>query len=474
MGQLFANRVSNARALGLQTNKKPFAQKKTRKTGGSSSQPPAKPGAKAPRLESRIAAEALANALIQQSQGASLDQGLTRALKIAPKMSADERRQVVQDLYAVNRHLARLSWHIEQVGAQVTPATLLSAWMAFVSQGVQWGEDSGLEDRALMKLIAGRQLYDRAMPDAVRLECPPTFEPALREVLGDHFDREMNAALQAPPIDLRVNLLRCSREEAIKRLHWEKIEAKVTPLSPWGLRCSAGENVSATRCFQDGYVEFQDEGSQLAAVLTDARPGMQVMDFCSGTGGKTLALAASMQNKGHLVATDISEVRLSRAKLRMRRAGAENAERIKLPAQDDKALKKRYGKFDRVLVDAPCSGTGSWRRNPDVRWSSQAANLPELMALQSAILERASRFVSTGGHLIYATCSLLKCENDERVHAFLQAHPEFELLDASELWGQLGHGDWMCGEERFLRLSPAKHRTDGFFAAVLRKVTIPA
>ena len=428
----------------------------------------------AARLDSRIAAETLANALIAQSQGASLDQALTRSLKTAPKMSAEERRQVVQDLYGVNRHRARLSWHIEQAEGVVTAATLYSAWTAFVSQGMQWGEDSGLEDRALMKRITGRQLYDRSMPEAVRLECPPAFEPLLREALGGNFDREMNAALEAPPVDLRVNVLKCTVADAVKRLHWEKIEAKPVAHSPWGLRCASGENISATRCFQDGYVEFQDEGSQLAAVLCDAQPGMQVMDFCAGTGGKTLALAATMQNKGHLIACDISEVRLARAKVRLKRGGAENAERIKLPAQDDKAMKRLYGKFDRVLVDAPCSGTGSWRRNPDVRWSSQAANLAELTALQSAILERAWRFVKAGGHMIYATCSLLPCENDQRVSAFLAAHADFELADARDLWSKLGRGDWMCGDEKVMRLSPARHRTDGFFAAVLRKVTIPA
>ncbi len=426
------------------------------------------------RIESRIAAETLANALIQQSQGASLDQALTRALKAAPKMGADERRQVVQDLYNINRHRARLSWHIGKCDAQVSPASLLSSWMAFISQGMQWGEDSGLEDRALMRRIAGRTLYDRAMPDAVKMECPPAFEALLRDALGTDFEREMKAALEPPPVDLRVNGLKATREEAVKRLHWDHIEGRNSPLSPWGLRCAAGVNVSATRCFQDGLVEFQDEGSQLAAVLCDAQPGMQVMDFCAGTGGKTLALAAAMQNKGHLVACDISEVRLARARQRLKRAGVENAERIRLPQADDKMLKKRHAKYDRVLVDAPCSGTGSWRRNPDVRWSSQAANIPELTALQTAILERASSFVAPGGHLIYATCSLLRCENDERVNAFLELHPDFEMLDAREIWSKSGHGEWMCGSENVLRLSPAKHRTDGFFGAVLRKAIIPA
>jgi 16S rRNA (cytosine967-C5)-methyltransferase len=265
-----------------------------------------------------------------------------------------------------------------------------------------------------------------------------------------------------------------NREEAIKKLHWDKVEATASPLSPWGLVCEPGTNASSTRAFQEGLVEFQDEGSQLAALLCDAQPGMQVMDFCSGTGGKALALAATMKNKGHLVACDISAVRLARSKIRLKRGGVENAERVELPAADNKAMKKFHGKFQRVLVDAPCSGTGSWRRNPDVRWSSHASNIDELTALQSSILDRAAHYVQKDGHLIYATCSLLPEENDQRVAAFLATHPDFELLDARETWARLSDRPWPCGEEKVLKLSPAAHGTDGFFAAILRRVTIPA
>ena len=187
-----------------------------------------------------------------------------------------------------------------------------------------------------------------------------------------------------------------------------------------------------------------------------------------------MALAASMKNKGHIVASDVSDVRLARAKLRLKRAGAENAERIKLPDIDGKSMKKFYGRFDRVLVDAPCSGTGSWRRNPDVRWSSHASNISELASLQSSILERASRFVIPGGRLIYATCSLLPEENDERVRAFLAEHPEFSQMDAREVWKDLSDRPWPCGSDTVLRLSPARHGTDGFFAAILQKATITA
>lgn len=399
---------------------------------------------------------------------------MTKALKFTKDLHASDRRDVVQNLYGINRHRARLSWHLEQVGSQATPGALFSAWLAFNSRGTTWTEEAGVEDLALMRKLTSRDLNDRNMPEAARLECPPAFEAQLREALQGNFAREMRAALEAPPVDLRINLLKSDAAEATRRLHWDKVEVKPTPFSPWGLRCGPGTNASATRCFQDGLIEFQDEASQLAALICDAKPGMQVMDFCSGTGGKALALAATMKNKGHIVACDISDVRLARSKIRLKRAGVENAERIKLPAVDDRAMKKLYGKFHRVLVDAPCSGTGSWRRNPDVRWSTHAAKLDELTALQSSILERAARFVQPGGRMIYATCSLLPEENDERIEAFLASHKDFQLEDARQIWTKLSDKPWPCADDQVLRLSPARHGTDGFFAAILRKNDILA
>jgi 16S rRNA (cytosine967-C5)-methyltransferase len=279
----------------------------------------------------------------------------------------------------------------------------------------------------------------------------------------------MAANLSPAPVDLRVNILKSTRDEAQRQLASERIDAKPMPFSPWGLRCAPQTNVSSTAAFRAGLVEFQDEGSQLAAFLVDARAGMQVLDFCAGTGGKSLALGAAMHNRGHLVACDPSPVRLARAKLRLKRSGVENAERVPLPPADDKWMRKRYARFDRVLVDAPCSGTGSWRRNPDLRWSPRAADIDELIAVQDAILARAANFVKPGGRLIYATCSLLHRENDERVSRFLQTHAAFAPLDARTVWRDISDRPWPCDAETVLRLSPARHGTDGFFAAVLQR-----
>lgn len=413
-------------------------------------------------------------ALLAQDEGASLDMALTRTLKAHPALNAQERRQVVKVLGEINRRRARLAWHLDDSGTRVSPHHLLLAYAAF-----EWKADAprlrySERDQALANALKHETFDDPATPEAVRLECPPAFERPLRDALGTAFAAELTASLEPASVDLRVNTLKATVAAVRKQLKAEGTDTHQMPMSPWGLRANPGANLSPTKAFQEGLFEFQDEASQLAALLCDAKPGMQVLDFCSGTGGKALALGAAMENKGHLVACDISDVRLARSKLRMKRAGVENAERRSLPATDDKWMKKHHGRFDRVLVDAPCSGTGSWRRNPDARWSTQAAKLDELTALQDAILQRAAKFVKPGGKLIYATCSLLKCENDERVAHFLKANPDFEALDARTVWRSLTDRAWPCDDEHVLRLSPARHRTDGFFAAVLRRATNPA
>ncbi|MFM9863611.1 MAG: RsmB/NOP family class I SAM-dependent RNA methyltransferase, partial [Micropepsaceae bacterium] len=296
--------------------------------------------------------QALLTALLAQEEGASLDGALTRALKETRDLQPADRRKVVQNLYEVNRRRARLSWHLEAERSRISPHHLLLAFVALETGGEAKGLRLSDNDVTLAQQLARRKLQDPRMPEATRLECPPAFEAPLREALGNDFEKEMLALLEPAPVDLRVNLLKTTVEDARKKLRSEDIAARLTPFSPWGLRAEPGANVSATQAFRDGLIEFQDEGSQVAALLCDAKPGLQVMDFCSGTGGKTLALAATMQNKGHLVATDISEVRLARAKQRMKRAGAENAERKLLPAADDKWMKRHYSKFDRVFVDA--------------------------------------------------------------------------------------------------------------------------
>ena len=236
-------------------------------------------------------------------------------------------------------------------------------------------------------------------------------------------------------------------------------------MSPWGLRIEGRRPVTSGPAFQSGLVEIQDEGSQLVAALVDARPGMRVCDYCAGAAGKTLALAAAMGNRGQVVACDVSAARLDNAVRRLRRAGAHNVERHKL-APGDKWAKRHAGVFDRVLVDAPCTGAGTWRRNPDARLRLKETDLAELLPKQAAILNDAARLVRIGGRLVYATCSLLPVENEAQVSQFLAAHSGFGVVSLERAW--LLAGPPPCAGD-FLFLTPARHATDGFFAAVLER-----
>jgi 16S rRNA (cytosine967-C5)-methyltransferase len=258
----------------------------------------------------------------------------------------------------------------------------------------------------------------------------------------------------------------------------EGIHTEPTPWSPLGLRVTKRVPLATTAAFKAGLVEVQDEGSQLAALLADARPGMRVVDFCAGAGGKTLALAGQMQNRGKLVACDTAAWRLERAGQRLRRAGISNVERRPLSTERDPWVKRhapkgKEGGFDRVFVDAPCLGVGSWRRNPDGKWRMSPGDLAELVLRQRDILASAARLVKPGGRLVYATCSLLREENEDQVEGFLAGNPDFALVPAARAWEETIGGptpvsDGPAGED-YLRLTPARHGTDGFFLALFER-----
>ncbi len=306
------------------------------------------------------------------------------------------------------------------------------------------------------------------MPRWVASDVPEWLEPGLDRVFGLGLEREM-AALNAPaPIDLRVNLLKADRETVRRALAAEGVRAEPTPWSPLGLRLAARAPLSGLQAFKDGLFDVQDEGSQLAALLAGARPGMRVVDFCAGAGGKTLALAAGMANRGKLVACDVSARRLERAGLRLRRAGVGNVERRVLSSENDKWVKRHAGGFDLVFVDVPCLGTGTWRRNPDAKWRARPEDLAELALRQQQILRSAARLVRPGGRLVYATCSLLREEDAAQAEAFLAASPDFALVPAARTWGETIGGASPGGED-YLFLTPARHGTDGFFVALFER-----
>jgi 16S rRNA (cytosine967-C5)-methyltransferase len=323
-------------------------------------------------------------------------------------------------------------------------------------------------EQRFVEALAGQAPYPREMPAEARGNYPAWLGPALERALGRDLPREMVAMQDEAGLDLRVNTLKTDRETVYAALSKAGIEVARTKLSPIGLRLFARVPLGQLDLFKNGAIEVQDEGSQLAALLADARPGMRVADFCAGAGGKTLALAAAMQNRGHLVAADIAAKRLERATQRLRRAGASIVQRQPLTSARDKWVKRHIAGFDRVFVDAPCTGTGTWRRNPDAKWRLKPKDVEELPALQAEILDSAQRLVKPGGRLIYATCSLLMEEDEDQVAKFLAAHADFTLLPVAEVWREAIGGDCPARGDT-LRLSPARHHTDGFFVAVMQR-----
>ena len=388
-----------------------------------------------------------------------------------------DRRAVSERAWGVLRARRRLDWWLARVGVPGNPRLLVAA--SLLTQG--WSLDgvrqsfsggqfgptalNGAEQAALRPL-EGHTIDHPEMPEAVRLEMPDWALPHLRARFGEDLPAEMTAMGEPAPLDLRVNLLKATREAARAAVAAEGIESEPTPLSPWGLRIPGRRAVTTGKAFQSGLVEIQDEGSQLVAALVGARPDMRVADWCAGAGGKTLALAMTMENRGHIAACDVSAPRLDGAVRRLRRAGVHNVERH-LVEPGDKWAKRRAGGFDRVLVDAPCTGTGTWRRNPDARLRLRELDLAELRPKQAMILEQASRLVRLGGRLVYATCSLFTEENEAQVEGFLATHPGFAVVPLAQAWDLPAP---VPGPGPYLSLTPRKHGTDGFFAAVLERV----
>lgn len=273
----------------------------------------------------------------------------------------------------------------------------------------------------------------------------------------------------AASLDLRVNTLKGNREETLEQLLAQNTSVTsiaATPYAPTGIRMPLRLNISKHKMFVEGKVEVQDEGSQVLTYLVAPKRGMMVADVCAGGGGKTLAMGAMMKNTGRLYAFDISEKRLSSLSKRLKRSGLSNMMIQRINNEKDAKLKRLQGKFDRVLVDAPCSGMGTLRRNPDLKWRQKITDVAELNVLQSSILQSAAKLVKAGGRLVYATCSLLQEENENMVEAFLSEHPDFVLLNAAEV---LNKQNIDLDTGKYLKLLPNQHQTDGFFAAVFEK-----
>ncbi|CAM8639712.1 Sun tRNA and rRNA cytosine-C5-methylases [Comamonadaceae bacterium] len=308
-----------------------------------------------------------------------------------------------------------------------------------------------------------------------RHNLPEWLVQPLKDQLGAGFWPLVENLNLGAGLDLRVNALKAKRADVQKELQQAGIKAVPTPFSPWGLRIAGKPALNKNEAFLRGDFEVQDEGSQLLAMLVDAKRGEMVVDFCAGAGGKTLALGASMRSTGRLYAFDTSAHRLDALKPRMARSGLSNVHPAAIAHERDDRVKRLTGKLDRVLVDAPCTGLGTLRRNPDLKWRQTMAGVEEMAVKQAAILQSASRMVKSGGRLVYATCSVLPQENEAIAEAFAAANPDFVPLSAGEVLAaqKVEGAPSLCagGEDGqlYLRLWPHRHGTDGFFAAAWQK-----
>lgn len=271
---------------------------------------------------------------------------------------------------------------------------------------------------------------------------------------------------QPGPLDLRVNTMHSDRKTVLAELAEIEVEASATPFSPVGIRVVGKPALQQHRLLVEGHVEVQDEGSQLLGYLLAPKRGEMVVDFCAGAGGKTLLLGALMHSTGRLYAFDISEKRLTNLKPRLKRSGLSNVQPVRIEHEQDARIKRLYGKVDRVLVDSPCSGLGTLRRNPDLKWRQKAEDVAELAVKQTNILASAAKMLKPGGRLVYATCSILYDENQAIVEAFLANNADFRLDNAQEIL-RAQQIEIDCGE--YFQVFPHRHNTDGFFAAVLEK-----
>ena len=424
-----------------------------------------------------------------------------------------DRQAIAHDIYSILRTLSQLDWWIKRVGGcpdidwqNQTPDTHIDINRARIiahktlidevpiqslEQDFFTGEKyapaplTPPEKRMAVELN-GQPITMDCQPIHVQGNFPEFLTNDLLNSYGDDAINQARAMMTEAPVDIRVNTLLANSTDVIQSLKEEGISVDKCSLVPNGLRLSKRYPLSNTKGFRQGWFEIQDEGSQIIANLVGAKPKHRVVDFCAGAGGKTLAIASYMNNKGRIIACDVSEHRLKRAGHRLKRANAFIVERRTLSSERDKWVKRQSvspltteksiesdkGKgFDRVLVDAPCSGTGTWRRNPDHKWRLSMNDIHELTTLQQSILESSARLVKPGGRLIYATCSILYRENQQQIQTFLETFENFFLVPVPTVWKQENPNPCPVTTDT-LQLTPSTHGTDGFFVAILERKLI--
>jgi 16S rRNA (cytosine967-C5)-methyltransferase len=386
------------------------------------------------------------------------------------RIGSNERELVAETVFGVLRHRLLLE-HACTVSTSSDAATPRRMALAFL---IRFGGYNLREIEPVLKhnekewLATVKGIKTETLPLSVQAELPEWLVEKMRASYSDEDILTIGKSMQQPaPLDIRVNTLLAKRENVLQLLHDKKICATITPYSPIGIRLKEKIPLNKDALFTEGKIEVQDEGSQLLGFLLAPKRNDMVVDFCAGAGGKTLMLAAMMNSQGRLYAMDVSEKRLANLKPRLKRSGASNIQPMLISHENDLKVKRLAGKIDRVLVDAPCSGLGTLRRNPDLKFRQSPGSIAELTVKQAAILTSASRLLKKAGRLVYATCSILPEENQRIVQTFIENHPDFVLLSAGEVLRQQKIA-LECGE--YLELRPHLHGTDGFFAAVLERI----
>lgn len=393
-----------------------------------------------------------------------VDMAMHRFFQNHRSMGANDRHWVAETVYAILRHRESLqhwlkSWPDER--------WVLLVWRDVLQLNLDDFKD--MPQRILTLWPTLPKLAYPGRPARVEAELPEWLWDEMLQHRDEATCLAIGRAMQSPaPLDLRVNTLKTNRETMLKQFNEAGFATQATPFSSQGLRLLTKPAIHQQDWFKNGEVEVQDEGSQLVSSLLAPRRGEMVVDFCAGAGGKTLHLGAMMQSTGRLYAMDVSEYRLRQLKPRLQRSGLSNVHPVLLAHERDERVKRLAGKIDRVLVDAPCSGSGTLRRNPDLKWRQSAEGLLELNAKQNAILAAAASLPRPGGRLVYATCSLLPRENQQVVEAFLANHPDYRLLDVRQM--DLAPALVASLTGPYLEVQPHDHGCDGFFAAVLERI----
>ena len=395
------------------------------------------------------------------------DGTLSRYFREHPKLGSRERGVIAEAVYALLRNKAVYTSFSESgSGPAMRRLTLLG-----LADSVGIDALGGLTEEETAWLERVMQIDRTALPTMLRSNLPQWLFDKLVARDGEAATLALADGMnRLAPLDLRVNALKGDRDDVMNALAQAPILCEATPFAALGIRVQKKPALQNLPLFKNGTIEVQDEGSQLLSQIVGARRGEMVVDFCAGAGGKTLSLGATMRNTGRLYAFDISDKRLAKLKPRLARSGLSNVHPVLIAHENDAKVKRLAGKIDRVLVDAPCSGLGTLRRNPDVKWRQTPQAIVELNEKQASILAGAARLVKPGGRLVYATCSILDEENEAIVEQFLAARDDFQLVPMKDV---LAEQKIALDMDAYLKLLPNRHQTDGFFAAVLERKTNP-